>query len=224
VRREDGFTEYQVCAYGRSNTNGKSYLLPAGKALPPLRFPSPYYVNSIFQTNGLVLNFQFLFGTYVTEKALKGGLVVPSADPATFPAVPTLSASVNTALTQPFPDFSNDNGSTVPVVQSLVCDLFSKTLQNEKWRYTFEVTATFSTSHAYTFPSGFGTKINIVPGVPHKIGRLSLDFSPKDLDQSTRFFGAFFEHTISQNFDFVSYASEACATTGTPFTPNFPNQ
>lgn len=220
-RREDGFTEYIVSAYGRCNSTGSGYMLGWQRSRS-FAWHGPWTTGDLLNpdSNGLVFDCKFSFGNFVNDstltKAEYSNVYPPEVN--TFTNTPTLDISANTVLTEVFSLSGTSPGSkydaTVPIASSVTAVLTDKYTYNNFWTYEYSVTVILANYIRAKFSDGStNDQYSANPGVPYNIGTIYLVITPNNGSRTINYFGDFLEVKSVQNFDFNRISSSDITST-----------
>lgn len=215
-RREDGFTEFIVSAYGRCNSTGSGYMLgwQRSRSFGWHGTWHPGDRGKLVKSNGLVFDCKFSFGNFVNDSTLTRAEYANVYPPEinTFTNNPVLDISANVALTEEFDDSSYD--PTVPIASSVTAVLTKKYTSNEFWTYQYSVTVILANYIRAKYSNGTTyDQYSVNPGVPYNIGSIYLNIVPNNGSRTINYFGDFLEIRNVQNFDFNAIYSRDITST-----------
>lgn len=213
-RREDGFTEYLVSAYGRCNSTGSGYMLGWQRSRS-FAWHGTWHPNIINPSkNGLVLDCKFSFGNFVQNSTLTksqfANVYPPDVD--TFTNVPTLQISQNVTLSEEFSDSGYD--PVTPMCSSVSAVFLKKYGNDLRWAYEFEITVVLSNSINAHYSDGTSyPAYSITAGTPYNLGSLVLYVKPSNQNRTVNYFGDFVEINNVHNFDFTTIDAPGLTST-----------
>jgi hypothetical protein len=202
-RREDGFTEYIVSAYGRSNSTGVNSSAPWGKIYKFL-YIGPHWQkfgNLVGANSGLMFEAKFIFANLNLKQVLpKNNLedILGLENPADFSIAPKVLGNPLPNETGLFP------GTDYPVVPEVaeIHFIFSESrVAPFRWvSFKYECKITFSNTMLYGGAAGnnLDGSLNIYAGVPYSIGFVTFYVGLGDPNFEPVSYGDFYEFNYTR--------------------------